>query len=71
VEIVADRGIDAKVPGTEWQAICRAMERRFREGRFEAGSLEGVRAASDLLARHFPAEGRAHANELPDRPRLI
>jgi uncharacterized membrane protein len=71
VEIVADRGIDAKVADSEWREICRAMERHFREGRFEAGSLEGVRAVSDLLARHFPADGREHANELPDRPELI
>jgi uncharacterized membrane protein len=71
VEIVADRGIDSKVAGSDWAGICRAMERHFREGRFEEGSLAGVRAVSDLLARHFPADGRARANELPDRPEVI
>jgi uncharacterized membrane protein YgcG len=71
VEIVADRGIDAKVAGVDWHAICRTMERHFRAGEFEAGSIAGVRAVSDLLARHFPSGGAPHANELPDRPQLI
>lgn len=70
VEIVADRGIEAKVARDEWQSICRMMEHHFRDARFEEGAVAGVRAVSQLLARHFPA--RAHAaNELPDRPLLI
>ncbi|HSN20977.1 MAG TPA: TPM domain-containing protein [Usitatibacter sp.] len=70
VEIVADRGIDAKVPDPEWEEICRMMETRFREGDFAGGAIAGVRAVSGLLARHFPGEG-GRSNELPDRPRLI
>ncbi len=70
VEIVADRGITARVAEEEWQAICREMERHFREGRFEEGSIAGVRAASDLLARHYPARTE-NPNELPDRPMLL
>ena len=70
VEIVADRGIDAKVPQQEWQEICRMMERHFAAGRFEAGAIDGVRAVSALLARHFPARGEGR-NELEDRPVLI
>ena len=69
VEIVADRGVDAKVASVEWQEICRMMERHFRAGRHGEGAIAGVRAVSDLLARHFP--GAARANELPDRPLLI
>ena len=70
VEIVADRGIAARVTDAEWQSICRAMEAHFRAGRFEAGALEGIREVSDLLARHFPARD-ANPNELPDRPVLL
>jgi uncharacterized membrane protein len=70
VEIVADRGIDAKVDRAEWEAICRMMERHFRDGRFEEGAVAGVRAVSELLVRHFPAR-EGGANELPDRPVLI
>ena len=54
IEIVADRGIDARVGEAEWEAICRAMEAELRAGRYEAGALEGVHAVSELLARHFP-----------------
>ena len=70
VEIVADRGIDAHVSADEWQAVCRMMEGHFGAGRYEEGALAGVRAVSELLARHFPAGG-AKRNEIADRPVLI
>ncbi len=70
VEIVADRGIDARVGREGWERVCRAMEAHFRDGRFEQGALEGVRAVSELLARHYPAAGDGR-NELPNRPVLI
>jgi uncharacterized membrane protein len=70
VEIVADRGINAKVEQAEWETICRAMETEFRSGNFEAGMLTGITAVTELLARYFPASG-PHQNELPDEPVLI
>ncbi len=70
VEIVADRGIHARVNPGDWQEICRMIERHFAAGRFEEGSIAGVRAVSELLARHYPALGEDR-NELADRPVLI
>lgn len=70
VEIVADRGIDRSVAPEEWTAICRMTEAHFAGGRFEEGAIAGVRAVSELLARHFPGTGEQR-NELPDRPLLI
>jgi len=70
VEIVADRGIEAKVGRGEWESICRMMERHFREGDYRGGAIAGVRAVSELLVRHFPGHA-ARGNELPDRPQLI
>lgn len=70
VEVVADRGIQALVDHAEWAAICGAMEAHFREGRFADGARAGIREASALLARHFPAR-EANANELSDRPIVI
>src|SRR6476659_3256049 len=35
VEIVADRGIHAKVGDEGWESICRAMEAEFASGQFE------------------------------------
>ncbi|UWU70434.1 TPM domain-containing protein [Bradyrhizobium sp. NC92] len=67
VEIIADRGIDAKVGAEGWETICRAMEAEFRSGQFERGVISGIEAVSRQLARHFPPQG-PHANELPDAP---
>jgi uncharacterized membrane protein len=70
VEIVADRGISAKVAQAEWQAICATMQEAFRAGRFEAGAVAGVTAISALLEKHFPAGG-TNENELPDQPVML
>jgi uncharacterized membrane protein len=73
VEIVADRGFQGRVSPAEWEAVCRLMEEHFRAGRFQVGSIAGVDAIGNLLARHFPqASARAiHSNQLPDRPTLL
>ena len=70
VEIVADRGINAKVPATEWEQICRHMEAEFAKGRFEHGVLAGIEEVSRALARHFPPRP-GDRNELPDRPTIL
>jgi len=70
VEIVADRGINRQVESSEWQAICRSMVEAFKQGDFETGSVQGVRAVSVLLERHFPAPP-VNLNELPDRVELL
>ena len=70
IEIVADRGISAKVGQDAWDKICRRMEDAFRAGRFEQGALDGIREISALLARHFPPSG-ANPDELPNRPVIL
>lgn len=70
VEIVADRGIAAKVPQAEWETICRGMENTFRERRFEQGALDAIALITKLLARHFPLRG-ANPDELPDAPVVL
>ena len=67
VEIVADRGIHAKVGVEGWESICRAMEAEFGTGQFEHGVIAGIEAVSRELARHFPPQGPSR-NELPDAP---
>ena len=70
VEIIADRGIAARVAVGEWNSVCRQMEQHYREGRFRDGSIAGVQGVGALLGRHFP--GRRHSdNELPDQPVLL
>ncbi len=70
VEILADRGIHARVGAPEWERICREMEQCFREGRFEEGVVTGIRAVDAHLARHFPRSGKS-PNELPDAPLVL
>ncbi|MBI5659618.1 MAG: TPM domain-containing protein [Nitrosomonadales bacterium] len=70
VEIVADRGIHARLGNSVWEAICRDMEAAFRQGEFEAGVTDGIRAIGNHLQRHFPAEPSA-PNELPDKPIVL
>ena len=70
VEIVADRGIHAKVGDAQWQRICGMMEEEFRRGRFEQGVLAGILEISSLLVRHFPATA-VNPNELSDRPVVL
>ena len=67
VEIIADRGIDARVGETGWQNICRDLEAEFRRGQFEAGAIKGIEAVSRELAKYFPPQA-SHRNELPDAP---
>ncbi len=67
VEIVADRGIDAKVGASGWESICKAMETDFRAGNFAGGVIRGIEAVSRQLAAHFPKHGPGR-NELPDAP---
>lgn len=69
VEIVADRGIHAKVGAEEWRKVCHQMETAFKQSNYEGGVISGVQAVTQHLVRHFPANDRP--NELPDRPVLL
>ncbi len=70
VEIVADRGIDARVGQAFWDAVCRRMEAAFHVGQFEAGALAALSEITRALKEHFPASD-SNPNELPDRPLLL
>jgi uncharacterized membrane protein YgcG len=69
-EIVADRGIDAKVGAAGWEKICVEMETDFKAGHLAAGVIKGIEAVSRQLAIHFPKTGSGR-NELPDTPLVI
>lgn len=71
VEIVADRGINAKVGTLAWLTICEDMETMFRSGEFERGAIEGITAVTKLLQQHFPAKDRDNPNELGNAPIIL
>jgi len=70
VEIIADRGIAARVPQGQWDAVCRGMEQSFRRGAYRDGAVAAVQRVGAILAEHFPA-GADQDNELPNRPLLL
>lgn len=70
IEIIADRGIAARVPQSSWDDVARVMEAAFRRREFEAGALNGIERTSNLLAEHFPPPGH-NPDELANRPVIL
>jgi len=70
IEIIADRGINAKVGTEGWEKICAVLEKEFRAGLFEHGVIKGIQEVSRVLAQHFPREPGSK-NELPDAPVVL
>lgn len=64
-EIVADAGIEARVPKGTWQEIVSALTAAFSAGRHTDGFVAAIEAVGGHLATHFPP-GSYDANELPD-----
>ncbi|HEV7122408.1 MAG TPA: TPM domain-containing protein [Rhodanobacter sp.] len=71
IEVIADRGIAARVAPGEWEAVCAAMRDSYARGRWREGSLAGIAAAHALLRKHFPGNDKVGPDELPDRPVLL
>ena len=70
VEIVADRAVARRIPASEWQEICHAMEKSFKVRAYAAGIMAGVQSVGALLAEHFGGEDRS-GNELADQPSIV
>lgn len=70
VEIIADRGITARVSAAQWDAVCREVEAHYLAGRYAEGSRAAVTGVGRLLGQHFPAGGSPE-NELPNQPILL
>lgn len=71
IELVADRGLTAKVDPPIWHALLASMSGAFKQGQFEEGLTKALEEVSALLVQHFPlAAGEANPNELPDQPVL-
>ena len=69
VEIVADRGVHAKVGTEEWGKVCRQMELAFKQSNYRDGVIKGVQAVARHLVQHFPADD--DPDELPNRPIVL
>jgi uncharacterized membrane protein len=72
IEILADRGLNTRVPADTWKALASQMSDAFKAGRFEDGLAAAIDAVDGLLVQHFPLKpGERNPNELPDHPAFI
>ena len=69
-EIIADRGMNAKVTVSEWQVIAQTMEQHCRNGDLTGAVLVGIEAVTALQMRHFPYTGTT-ADELSNEPVIV
>jgi uncharacterized membrane protein len=70
VEIVADRGVNARISAAEWEQICRRMEAALSRGDFEQSVVAGIQEISRVLARYYPPRP-GDRNELSDKPAIF
>lgn len=64
-EVLADTGIDAKVPEGTWREIVDELTAKIAAGRAADGFVAAITAAGQHLAQHFPP-GSEDPNELPN-----
>lgn len=70
VEIVADRGVHAKLGSAQWQSICAQMQAAFALGNYADGVVSGIRGIALHMRQHFPSDG-PRLNELSDTPVVV
>jgi putative membrane protein len=68
--IVADEGIAARVPQSEWQGAVDALVAHMRRGRIDEGFIAAIERCGKVLEQHFP-QSQTSRDELPDRIYLI
>ena len=70
VEVVADRGVLARVTQAELDAVCETVVQGFRDGDPERGLVTAIDALGALLAPHFPHDP-ASTDELGGAPIVV
>ncbi|MES2205846.1 MAG: TPM domain-containing protein [Pseudomonadota bacterium] len=66
VEIIADRGINAKCTPASWNTAITFMQSAFSNNEFKTGALEGIKYLANCLEEHSQYKTRERINELPD-----
>ncbi len=63
--ILGDEGINKVVPADFWESIKDKVISRFKEGKYGAGLVEGIKEVGEKLKKYFPYQ-EDDINELPD-----
>ncbi len=64
--ILGDEGIHAKVGQEFWEDVAGCLSAHFMRAEFTEGLVDGIAMVGERLAEHFPWQGAADRNELPD-----
>jgi uncharacterized membrane protein len=67
--ILADKGINEKVPANTWETIKDSMQDFFKMGEFSKGIKYAVEQVGEILSNHFPIKP-GDKNELSDAVRI-
>lgn len=68
VEIIADAGINAKVPQEVWDSAVAALIAGIKDGKPADGYVAAIAQCGAVLAEHFPAApGSINPDEIPDK----
>jgi hypothetical protein len=70
IEIIADRGIAARVPAILWQQLCAEFAQDLHSRSPDMAVVECLSKINVLLQTHFPAR-RDNIQELPDEPIIL
>lgn len=70
VEIIADRGIAARVDNTQWQALCDQFSHDIANGPADTAVLSCIAKINALLTIHFPMAAD-NPRELPNHPIIL
>ena len=66
VIILADRGINTKVPAGTWESVIELLVREMRADNLTGAFTTAIQECGRILSEHFPAT-KTELNELPDR----
>jgi len=69
VELLADKGIDERVPAGSWDGVVADLTSALRRGDVVNGTVVAVERIGTILAAHAPPRDD-DTNELPDAPRM-
>ncbi|HEY4712981.1 MAG TPA: hypothetical protein VIH30_01875, partial [Aquirhabdus sp.] len=64
VEIVADRGINAKVEPSRWQSICQSVTTKLSAEQYQQGVVLGVEMIGATLNEYYQVLESEEGNEL-------
>lgn len=55
-EIIADKGINAKIPDEKWNDFSEGIKERFSGGKYYEGIVYMINSVGDILIHEFPVK---------------